>query len=101
MRKEQSEEVLDLRMSCLQERLAGLRALTDVFADEAAEVVDHAAGGANALAPLERCAGPCRAGAVVEQCRTIRRRGRRSPRCAPGLSELKARLDAGKFEGLR
>ena len=56
MRGEQSAEVLDLRMSCLQERLGGLRALTDVFSEANGEVVENAVSAANALAPLDRCA---------------------------------------------
>ena len=56
MRGEQSAEVLDLRMSCLQERLGGLRALTDVFSDANGEVVENAVSAANALGSLDRCA---------------------------------------------
>src|SRR3982751_1733480 len=57
MRGEQSADVLDLRMSCLQERLGGLRALTDVFTEANGEVVENAVSAANALPPLARCAG--------------------------------------------
>ena len=56
VRDEQSAEVLDLRMSCLQERLGGLRALTDVFAEANGEVVENAVSAANALGSLDRCA---------------------------------------------
>ena len=56
IRGEQSAEVLDLRMSCLQERLGGLRALTDVFSEANGEVIENAVSAANALAPLDRCA---------------------------------------------
>src|SRR3954471_673113 len=41
IRHEQSGDVLDLRMSCLNERLDGFRALTDVFADATGEVVEN------------------------------------------------------------
>ena len=53
---EQSAEVLDLRMSCLNERLNGFRALTDVFADATGEVVENAVSATNALSTLDRCA---------------------------------------------
>jgi tetratricopeptide (TPR) repeat protein len=56
VRREQSAEVLDLRMSCLQERLGGLRALTDVYSAASGEVVENAVSAANALGALERCA---------------------------------------------
>ncbi len=55
-RGEQSAEVLDLRMTCLQERLGGLRALTDVFSDANGQVVENAVSAANNLGSLDRCA---------------------------------------------
>src|SRR6185437_14158091 len=48
VRHDQSPEVLDLRMSCLQERLAGFRALTDVFSEATGEVVENAVSAVNA-----------------------------------------------------
>jgi tetratricopeptide (TPR) repeat protein len=54
-RGEQSAEVLDLRMSCLQDRLGGLKALTAVFVQADAPVVENAANAASQLAGLERC----------------------------------------------
>ena len=56
VRREQSAEVLDLRMSCLQERLGGVRALTDVFSEATGEVVENAVSAANSLESLDRCA---------------------------------------------
>jgi tetratricopeptide (TPR) repeat protein/tRNA A-37 threonylcarbamoyl transferase component Bud32 len=55
VRGEQSEELLDLRMSCLNDRLSGLRALTDVFISATGEVVEHAVDAAHALTPLDGC----------------------------------------------
>jgi eukaryotic-like serine/threonine-protein kinase len=52
---DQSEEVLDLRMSCLNDRLGGLKALTDVFSEATGEVVERAVDAARALTPLDRC----------------------------------------------
>jgi len=56
VRGEQSAEVLDLRMSCLGERLDRARALTDLFAAANATVVEHAVAAASALPDFERCA---------------------------------------------
>jgi len=52
---EQSSEVLDLRMACLGQRLAGIKALTDVFAMADASVIDNAASAAGSLPNLEAC----------------------------------------------
>ena len=57
VRGEQSAEVLDLRMACLDERLASVRALADTLASADADVVDKAVGAAAALPcarPLQR-----------------------------------------------
>jgi tetratricopeptide (TPR) repeat protein len=54
-RGEQSSEVLDLRMSCLQERLTSAAALTDLFARADGDVVENAASAAGSLPRLERC----------------------------------------------
>src|SRR6185312_8811500 len=49
LRGEQSAEVLDLRMACLNGRLTDLRALTDVFEGADAKVVENAVTSAAAL----------------------------------------------------
>jgi len=56
VRGEQSAEVLDLRMACLNERLGNARALSDVFASADGKVVENAVGAAAALPSLDRCA---------------------------------------------
>ena len=56
VRGEQSPEVLDLRMSCLGEKLAGVKALTKVFSEANGSVVENAVTAAHALGPLDRCA---------------------------------------------
>lgn len=97
IRHEQSPEVLDLRMSCLQERLNGFHALTDIFADATGEVVENAVSASNALSTLDRCSDvptlravikppddPATAAKVVE----LRKR----------LAEKKARFDAGSWK---
>jgi serine/threonine protein kinase/tetratricopeptide (TPR) repeat protein len=55
VRAEQSAEVLDLRMSCLQEGLADLAALVRMFRRATAQVVENAVAAADALGGLERC----------------------------------------------
>jgi serine/threonine protein kinase/tetratricopeptide (TPR) repeat protein len=56
VRGEQSAEVLDLRMSCLDGRLAGVRALGEVLATADKSVVDSAMAATGALPALDRCA---------------------------------------------
>ncbi len=55
VRGDQSEDVLDLRMGCLNDRLGGMRALTDVFSGATGEIVEHAVDAAHALTPLDGC----------------------------------------------
>jgi tetratricopeptide (TPR) repeat protein/tRNA A-37 threonylcarbamoyl transferase component Bud32 len=55
VRGEQSAEVLDLRMECLNDRLGGMRALVDVFAGATGEVVEHGVEAAHALSSLDGC----------------------------------------------
>jgi tetratricopeptide (TPR) repeat protein len=56
VRGEQSAEVLDLRMACLDERLGGVRALGEVLATADRSVVDSAMAATGALPALDRCA---------------------------------------------
>jgi eukaryotic-like serine/threonine-protein kinase len=56
VRGEQSADVLDLRMSCLSERLGRVKALTDLFAQATPTVVENAVGAVSALPSLDRCA---------------------------------------------
>ena len=97
VRHEQSDDVLDLRMSCLQERLNGFHALTDVFADATGEVVENAVSASNALATLDRCADVPTLRAVIRppddpvtaaKVAEMRKR----------LAETKARFDAGSWK---
>jgi len=66
LRGEQSAEVLDLRMACLNGRLTDLRALTDVFATADAKVVENAVTSAAALPRVDRCADVALLRAVVQ-----------------------------------
>jgi serine/threonine protein kinase/tetratricopeptide (TPR) repeat protein len=56
LRGEQSEELLDLRMQCLGERLDALRATVDVLAAADSTVVAKASSAVTALPPLDDCA---------------------------------------------
>jgi serine/threonine protein kinase/tetratricopeptide (TPR) repeat protein len=66
VRGEQSEEVLDLRMACLNDRLGNARALSDVFANADGKVVENAVSAAAALPSLDRCADVALLRAVVK-----------------------------------
>ncbi len=56
VRGEQSEDLLDRRMLCLDQRLDEVRALTGMFERADAEVVEKAVRAASDLGRLERCA---------------------------------------------
>jgi tetratricopeptide (TPR) repeat protein len=97
VRGDQSSEVLDLRMSCLQERLGGFRALTGVFESATGEVVENAVSASNALGSLDRCSDVPLLRAVVrppedrwtrDKVDAVRIR----------LTDLKARFDAGRWK---
>ncbi len=66
VRGEQSADVLDLRMACLNERLTDLRALTDVFTTADPKVVENAVTSAASLARLDRCADVALLRAVIK-----------------------------------
>jgi tetratricopeptide (TPR) repeat protein len=95
VRGEQSAEVLDLRMACLQERLGGVRALSDVFTSGSALAVENAVSAAGALAPLDRCADVPLLRAVVRPPDDARVRGRVAD-LRRRLPELKALGDSGQ-----
>jgi eukaryotic-like serine/threonine-protein kinase len=56
LRGEESEEVLDLKMICLTQRLQEIKAASDLFASADRKVVEKAAQIASGLAPLSSCA---------------------------------------------
>jgi serine/threonine protein kinase len=94
VRGDQSSEVLDLRMSCLQERLGGLRALTQVYGAASGEVVENAVSAANTLGSLERCADVALLRSVVRPPEDPSTRARVED-LRRQLADLKARFDAG------
>jgi tetratricopeptide (TPR) repeat protein len=56
VRGEQSEELMDLRVACLDGRAREMGALVESFAAADAKTVELAAGAVHALRPLEACA---------------------------------------------
>ncbi|MES1208246.1 MAG: serine/threonine-protein kinase, partial [Pseudomonadota bacterium] len=100
VRGEQSADVLDLRMTCLQERLAGLRALTDVFSDANGAVVENAVNAANNLGALTRCEDVPLLRSVVRPPEDPATRSQVAELNGQ-LAQLKALFDAGRWhEGL-
>jgi tetratricopeptide (TPR) repeat protein len=96
VRREQSGEVLDLRMSCLNERLGALRSLTELLLRATGDVVENAVSASNSLGSLDRCSDVALLRAVVRppddptiraEVSNVRRR----------LADLKALLDSGRF----
>jgi tetratricopeptide (TPR) repeat protein len=83
---DQSAEVLDLRMACLGERLASVRALGEVLAGADARAIDNADAAASGLPMLARCSDVAMLRAVV------------SP---PEDPTIRARVDALREEGAR
>ena len=97
VRGEQSEELLDLRMSCLDARREELRALGELLARPDASLVENAVSTARALAPLDECADRAALTAAVRPPPEPERRAR--------VEALRARLargnvlfDAGRYE---
>jgi tetratricopeptide (TPR) repeat protein len=66
VRGEQSAEVLDLRMTCLQQHLGGVAALSDLMAHADGTVVENAVAAASDLPHLERCSDVASLRAVVK-----------------------------------
>jgi tetratricopeptide (TPR) repeat protein len=95
IRGEQSGEVLDLRMSCLNDRLGGLKALTDLFTEATGETVEHAVDAAHALAPLDGCSDIKQLRAVVPPPSPEARA--RVEALRTELAQVKALYDAGRF----
>ncbi len=97
VRGEQSAEVLDLRMSCLQERRDGLRALTDIFSQATGEVVENAVNATTALGTFDRCANVPLLRAVVKPPEDPATRAKVNE-LQIRLAGLKARFDAGRWK---
>ena len=96
MRGEQSNEVLDLRMSCLRDRWNELRALSDVLVEGHGIVASSAVAAATALTPIECCADVTSANASVAppSDRVMRQR---VDALRDRLVAVKALHDAGRY----
>ncbi|MFE8600609.1 tetratricopeptide repeat protein [Archangium violaceum] len=97
VRGEQSDEVLSLRMACLERRLYALRALTDVYSRADAALVDQAAKAAHALPMLGGCANVEALRATVrppEDPATLEKVEQLGLR----LAEARALFDSGQFK---
>ncbi|HEY3448990.1 MAG TPA: tetratricopeptide repeat protein [Myxococcales bacterium] len=94
-RGEQSEELLDLRMACLDRRLVEVDVLVTVLSTADATAVEHASEAVAALGDLQECADLSRLSAAVRAP---------SPKIRPAveavrakLAESKANRDAGRY----
>jgi tetratricopeptide (TPR) repeat protein len=99
VRGEQSEELLDLRMSCLDDRLTQLKTLSDVFTSADGKVVEHAAQSAQSLPGLASCADVAALRAPVAPPRDLESRQRveavRQRLARASALRLAARYDEG------
>jgi len=100
VRGEQSGDVLDLRMGCLQDRFNEVRALTTVFSDANGDVVSKAAEAVQSLRPVESCADVVALKAVM--------RAPDDPEIRRAVADVRAQLadvkalgDAGKLKQAR
>ncbi len=97
VRGEQTEEVLSLRMQCLDRRLAELSALVRLLAGADKAMVTGAVDAASALRDLSTCADveALRAPVPLPDAPDVRRRARD---LEARLAEVKALLDAGRYK---
>jgi tetratricopeptide (TPR) repeat protein len=101
VRGEQSSEVLDLRMTCLESSRQSLRALGDVFASADVTVVREAVNAASALPELARCADVPVLRAVMPPPQAPDAR-RKVEALRTATAEVRALRDTGRWrEGLR
>jgi serine/threonine protein kinase len=97
VRGEQSAEVLDLRMSCLQDRFSEVRALTAVFVEANGDVVTKSVEAVQGIRPVEQCADIASLKAVVRPPdNPIARRAVAEVRNQ--LADVKALTSAGSYK---
>jgi eukaryotic-like serine/threonine-protein kinase len=96
VRGEQSEDLLDRRMFCLDQRLGEVRALVDLFAWADADVVLQVDNAVSGLGKVELCADAETLAARVPPPRDPAGRSRVAAARAR-LAAAKARADAGKY----
>ncbi len=96
VRGEQSHEVLDLKMSCLRDRLSELRAFSDVLVEGDAVAPRNALGAAAALTPIESCGEISSIGSAIAPPGDAPTR-QRVDALRGQLVEVKALQDAGRY----
>ncbi|HTB60096.1 MAG TPA: serine/threonine-protein kinase [Polyangia bacterium] len=96
VRGDQSAEVLDLRMTCLEGPRAAMKALTDVLSRIDPAVLVQAVDAAQALPPLERCTDVPALRTVVPPPADAETRGRVAV-LRGRLAEVKALTDTGQW----
>ncbi len=100
VRGEQSDEVLSLRMGCLDQRLKEVKALTEVLQENTATVMAQAPRAVRALTPLDDCANLTALRAPVPPPKGAEAKARVEALRAR-LPRVKALLDSGRYaEGL-
>jgi Tfp pilus assembly protein PilF len=100
VRGDQSEEVLDLRMSCLQRSRDGMRAVGDVLGRADSSVLVHAVDVVHGLPAFERCADIPALRAVVPPP-TDRVQRARVDALQGRLADLKALFTTGRWAEAR
>ncbi|MBI3185572.1 MAG: serine/threonine protein kinase [Myxococcales bacterium] len=97
VRNEQSEEVLYLRMLCLDRQLSEARALASLFAKADRDVVAKAVIAAEALPKLSACADPTALSQTVKPPADAATAAKVEA-LRPRLAEARALLEGGKYE---
>jgi tetratricopeptide (TPR) repeat protein/predicted Ser/Thr protein kinase len=92
-RGEQSEDLLDRKMFCLDQRLREVGALTDLFTHSDAKIVERAVDAVNALPDLSGC----QTGALLERVPPPRASRKRVEALQSELAGAKALQRAGKY----
>ncbi len=100
VRGEQSEALLDLRMTCLQRRARDLQALTELFVRRKGEEVELAVQAAYSLPPLKECAETDALAAQVKLPKDPAVR-ERVEQVNARLSHVRALVSAGQFSSAR
>src|SRR6185312_9291175 len=96
VRGDQSAEVLDLRMTCLDGARSGLRALTDILSHADTRAIIEGVNAVHALPPLERCADLSSLRAVVPPPAAPAVRTRIA-QVEKGVADAKALIDTGQW----
>ena len=99
VRGDQSADVLDLRMTCLEGPRGAIKALTEVLSRTDAAVLLEAVNAAQALPPLERCADVPALRTVVPPPDAATRG--RVGELGNSFAEVKALIDTGQWPAAR